>query len=145
MEGYISWCPTGIHTRSFIIQYTFMWPILFLGRLRHCKLCGWYYNLYDKRKKESVISALETSSSLLFGWFNNNFMKANSESKKSSHNELYRSNYCNNWWFAHWFQQNRSSHRNHNWSWITTDQSAFRFQCKTLFTVMILIDAIMAK
>ena len=32
-------------------------------------------------KKESVIRALETSSSLLFGWFNNNFMKANSEKK----------------------------------------------------------------
>ena len=30
-------------------------------------------------KKELVISALETSSSLLFGWFNNNFMKANSD------------------------------------------------------------------
>ena len=30
-------------------------------------------------KKESVITALETSSSLLFGWFNNNFMKANSD------------------------------------------------------------------
>ena len=30
-------------------------------------------------KKESVISALEASSSLLFGWFNNNFMKANSD------------------------------------------------------------------
>ena len=30
-------------------------------------------------KIESVISALETSSSLLFGWFNNNFMKANSD------------------------------------------------------------------
>ena len=30
-------------------------------------------------KKGSVISALETSSSLLFGWFNNNFMKANSD------------------------------------------------------------------
>ena len=30
-------------------------------------------------KKESVIRALETSSSLLFGWFNNNFMKANSD------------------------------------------------------------------
>ena len=30
-------------------------------------------------KKESVISALETSSSLLIGWFNNNFMKANSD------------------------------------------------------------------
>ena len=28
-------------------------------------------------KKESVIGALETSSSLLFGWFINNFMKAN--------------------------------------------------------------------
>ena len=27
----------------------------------------------------SVISAVETSSSLLFGWFNNNFTKANSE------------------------------------------------------------------
>ena len=35
--------------------------------------------LYGKRKKESVIRALETSSSLLFGWFNNNFMKANSD------------------------------------------------------------------
>ena len=30
-------------------------------------------------KKESVIRALETSSSLLFGWVNNNFMKANSD------------------------------------------------------------------
>ena len=30
-----------------------------------------------KRKKESVIRALETSSSPLFEWFNNNFMKAN--------------------------------------------------------------------
>ena len=30
-------------------------------------------------KKDSVISTLETSSSLLFGWFNNNFMKANSD------------------------------------------------------------------
>ena len=30
-------------------------------------------------KKESVISVLETSSSLLFGWFNDNFMKANSD------------------------------------------------------------------
>ena len=30
-------------------------------------------------KKESVIRTLETSSSLLFGWFNNNFMKANSD------------------------------------------------------------------
>ena len=33
----------------------------------------------NEKKKESVISALETSSSLLFGWFNNNFMKANSD------------------------------------------------------------------
>ena len=30
-------------------------------------------------KKDSVIRALETSSSLLFGWFNNNFVKANSD------------------------------------------------------------------
>ena len=31
------------------------------------------------KKKESVIRALETSSSQLFGWFNKNFMKENSE------------------------------------------------------------------
>ena len=55
-----------------------MWPILLFGRLRHCNLCGWYYNFCGKREKESVISALETSSSLLFGWFNNNLMKENS-------------------------------------------------------------------
>ena len=30
-------------------------------------------------KKESVISAVATSSSLLFGWFNNTFMKVNSD------------------------------------------------------------------
>ena len=30
-------------------------------------------------KKKSVISALQTFSSLLFGWFSNNFMKANSD------------------------------------------------------------------
>ena len=85
-DGYSLWndifygVSQGIHTRSFIIQYTFIWPILFFGRLRHCKLCGWYYNLYGKRKKkESVIRALETSSSMLFGSFNNNFMNANSE------------------------------------------------------------------
>ena len=29
--------------------------------------------------KDSVIGVLETSSSLLFGWLNNNFMKANSD------------------------------------------------------------------
>ena len=35
----------------------------------------------NKKKKESVISALETSSSLLFGWFNNYFIKANSDKR----------------------------------------------------------------
>ena len=30
-------------------------------------------------KKETVISAIETSSSLLFEWFNNNLRKANSD------------------------------------------------------------------
>ena len=59
-------------------------------------LCDMFYLLEDfasyadditiytvNAKKESIISALETSSSLLFGWFNNNFMKANSD--KSHH------------------------------------------------------------
>ena len=36
------------------------------------------YTVNETKKKESVISALETFWSLLFGWFNNNFMKANS-------------------------------------------------------------------
>ena len=35
------------------------------------------YTVYEK--KESFISALETSSSLVFSWFNNNFMKANND------------------------------------------------------------------
>ena len=35
--------------------------------------------MVNEKKKQSVISALETSSWLLFGWFNNNFMKANSD------------------------------------------------------------------
>ena len=35
--------------------------------------------MISEKKKESIIRALETSSSLLFEWFNNNFMKANSD------------------------------------------------------------------
>ena len=59
-------------------------------------LCDMFYLLEDfasyadditiytvNAKKESIISVLETYSSLLFGWFNNNFMKANSD--KSHH------------------------------------------------------------
>ena len=33
----------------------------------------------NNKKKQLVIRALETSSSLLFGWFINNFMKANKD------------------------------------------------------------------
>ena len=41
---------------------------------------GIILQLYAKpKKKASVISALEISSSLLSGWFNNNYMKANSD------------------------------------------------------------------
>ena len=32
-----------------------------------------------EKNKESVIAALETSSAILFKWFNNNFMKANND------------------------------------------------------------------
>ena len=51
----------------------------FFGRLRHSKLCGCYYDFCGKRKEESVISVLEASSSVLFGWFNDNLMKENSD------------------------------------------------------------------
>ena len=67
-------------------QGSILSPLLF-----NIHLCDLFYFLEDlniasyaddttnytvNQKKESVISALETSSSLLFGWFNNNFMKA---------------------------------------------------------------------
>ena len=70
-------------------QGSILGPLLFI-----IHLCDLFYFLEDSdiasyaddatintvnKKKESVISALETSSSLLFGWFNNNFMKANSD------------------------------------------------------------------
>ena len=70
-------------------QGSILGPFLF-----NIHLCDLFYSLEDldiasyaddttiytvNEKKVSVISALETSSSLLFGWFNNNFMKANSD------------------------------------------------------------------
>ena len=70
-------------------QGSILGPLLF-----NIHLCHLFYFLEDldiasyaddttiytvNEKKESVISALETSSSLLFGWFNNNFMKANND------------------------------------------------------------------
>ena len=70
-------------------QGSILGPLLF-----NIHLCDLFYFLEDldiasyaddttiytvSEKKESVIRALETSSSLLFGWFNNNFIKANSD------------------------------------------------------------------
>ena len=70
-------------------QGSILGPLLF-----NIHLCDQFYFLEDldiasyadditiytvNEKKESVISVLETSSSLLFGWFNNNFVKANSD------------------------------------------------------------------
>ena len=70
-------------------QGSILGPLLF-----NIHLCDLFYFLEDldiasyaddttiytvSEKKESVIRALETSSSLLFGWFNNNFMKTNSD------------------------------------------------------------------
>ena len=36
---------------SFIIQYTFIWPILYFERLKYCKRCRWYNSLRSKRIK----------------------------------------------------------------------------------------------
>ena len=70
-------------------QRSILGPLLF-----NIYLCELFYFLEDldiasyaddttvytvSEKKESAIRALQTSSSLLFGWFNNNFMKANSD------------------------------------------------------------------
>ena len=70
-------------------QGSILGPLLF-----NIHLCDLFYFLEDldiasyaddttiytvSEKKDSVITALEISSSVLFGWFNNNFMKVNSD------------------------------------------------------------------
>ena len=56
-----------------------MWPILFLEDLDIASYADDTTISTLNEKNDSVISALETSLSLLFGSFNNNFMKANSD------------------------------------------------------------------
>ena len=74
MERHVLWCPTGIYTQSFTIPYAIMRPILLFGRLGHCQQVDDTI-IYTVNEKES----LETSLLMLFGWFNNNIMKANTD------------------------------------------------------------------
>ena len=74
-------------------------------------------------KRESVISVLETSSSLLFKWFHNNF--AIELMKKSFHNKLWRSTFSNGWSFAHWFQENNSFFWNKNQPWLLNSRELY--------------------
>ena len=76
MEGYIYGVPQGSILCPLLLSIHLFDLLYFLEDL---DIVSYADDLYGKRKKESVISALETSSSLLFGWFNNNFMKANSD------------------------------------------------------------------
>ena len=71
-----------------VSQVSILGPLLF-----NIHLCDLFYflkdldissyandtTIYMVSKKKSVIRGLETSSSLLFGWLSNNFMKANSD------------------------------------------------------------------
>ena len=76
MEGYILWCPTGIHTRSNVHLCDLFY---FLEELDIASYADDTTIYTVREKKKSVIRALEAFSSLLFGWFNNSFMKANSD------------------------------------------------------------------
>ena len=69
------WCSTTIYSSSTIIQYTSMWLFLLPWRSGYCKLCRYAV----KENKESVTNTLETSSQPLFTWFNNTFMKTDSD------------------------------------------------------------------
>ena len=50
------------------MQYVLLW---------HCKLCGRHYTILFGKSIEFVVNNLEQSSTILFEWFHNNYMKGN--------------------------------------------------------------------
>ena len=88
----------GFHVSSFkpIHDYLFHRRSILSPLLFNIHLCGLFYfledldiashsdytTIYTVNKKESVITVFESSSTQLFGSFNNNFMKASNGKKK---------------------------------------------------------------
>ena len=77
------WCSTRTYSRSTIIQYTMCDLFYFLEDLDIASYVDHTTVYTVKENKESVAITLEVSSLPLFTWFNNNFMKANSDEPHS--------------------------------------------------------------
>ena len=81
MKGYIFSCSIGIHTSSLLSSKNLCDLFYFLENLDIASNADdtkiYTINKKKKKRRETDISVLETYSSLLFEWFNNNFMKAN--------------------------------------------------------------------
>ena len=67
-------CSVLYYSMYIYVTYSIFWKTQTLQAMRMI-----LQFIRQTKKKQPVISALETSSSLLFRWFNNNFMKANSD------------------------------------------------------------------
>ena len=78
MARYILWCSPRIHTWTLAFQYTLCDLFYFLENTDIASYTDGNTLYSAKNDKETVINVTETFSLVLFSWFSDNFMKANS-------------------------------------------------------------------